>query len=295
MITKAMRFVIRHPAGEDGSENGGGAAEVAEGAEGAGESGKADDGGESDDVEAEAIAMGWKPKDQFKGDQSKWTPAAEFVERGKNILPMVQARVERQNKRIADLERTAQDLAKVNAEAEKRGYERAMKEAKEQRKAAIADGDAEAFEAADERIEDLRKKTEAVDKKVKQAPGPDPEYQEWEERNPWMQTPEMAEYAEFIGQKLRREGDNSSGLEFLNKLTAKVKAQFPDKFKNPRRESAPAVEGGTPSARKGGRTYNDLPADAKAACDRMMKNGFPGDDKAAKQFKDEFVKNYEWE
>ena len=43
------------------------------------------------EVETRALAMGWQPKEQFKGDPSKWRPAEEYVQRGEELLPIVQA------------------------------------------------------------------------------------------------------------------------------------------------------------------------------------------------------------
>jgi len=35
-----------------------------------------------DPYEAAAREQGWKPKEEFEGDEGKWRPAKEFVERG---------------------------------------------------------------------------------------------------------------------------------------------------------------------------------------------------------------------
>ena len=43
------------------------------------------------DVETRAKAMGWQPQTEFKGDPSKWRPAEEDVQRGEELLPIVQA------------------------------------------------------------------------------------------------------------------------------------------------------------------------------------------------------------
>jgi hypothetical protein len=52
------------------------------------------------------------------------------------------------------------------------------------------------------------------------------------------------------------------------------------------------VEGAAPAARRGGKSYADMPAEARAACDRMAKNGFGGDEKAMAKFKADYVKQY---
>lgn len=247
----------------------------------------------ADAVEAEAAKMGWTPKDQFKGDPAKWRPADEFVERGKNMLPIVQATVKRQATQIEELTRTVQDFASHMSKTEQRAYDRALTDLKSQRAAAVAAGDGETFAQIDDAIVDLRKEAEA--KAVKAAPakaGDDPVYEEWEGRNTWLKDPKMSAFGTAAANYLRSTGETSQGAEFLELVTKEVKARFPDKFTNPRREAAPAVEGAAPAARKGGKSYSDMPADARAACDRMAKNGYGSDAKAMGEFKASYVKQY---
>jgi hypothetical protein len=244
-------------------------------------------------VEAEAAKMGWTPKDQFKGDPAKWRPADEFVERGKNMLPIVQATVKRQEREIAELRQTTKEFADHLSKTEQRAYDRALLDLKQQRKEALAAGDGDTFEKVDEAIVDLRKEAEA--KAAKAAPAKaddDPVYAEWEGRNTWLKDPKMSAFGTAAANYLRSTGETAQGAEFLELVTKEVKAKFPDKFTNPRREAAPAVEGAAPAARKGGKSYADMPADARAACDRMAKNGFGGDEKGVAKFKADYVKQY---
>ena len=43
----------------------------------------------SDDLEAQARAMGWKPQEEFKGPAEKWVDAGEYIRRGEEVLPIV--------------------------------------------------------------------------------------------------------------------------------------------------------------------------------------------------------------
>ena len=123
-----------------------------------------------------------------------------------------------------------------------------------------------------------------------------PEYQEWEAANRWAVTDPVARtYAESYAEYLRKTGSKLVGAEFLDEVKKAVKKEFPDKFSNPRRNDPGAVEGSNPPAKKGGKTFADLPADAKAACERMARNGFDGKPKEMAEFKANFVKNFEWE
>ncbi len=245
----------------------------------------------SQDIIDEATKMGWTEKSQFKGDPAKWRPADEFVERGKNMLPIVKATVKRQEKEIAELKKTMQQFGEYHNQTEQRAYIKAMQNLKQQRADAIAKGDGVTFDKVDSEIDRL--KQEAEKKIVMQDQNEvDPVYEEWKGRNKWVEDPKLEKYAVKMGEYLRETGVTETGNDFLDMVAKKVKAEFPDKFTNSRRENAAAVEGGVPAARKGGKSFSDLPADARAACDRMAKNAYSADEKQREKFKAEYTKNY---
>jgi hypothetical protein len=283
---------MRAPADSEGAETGGAA--VVDNPNVDAETGDKDADEARQQIEARARSMGWTPKDEFKGDPTKWRDAGEFVERGENLLPLVKAQNKRLEREVAELKQTTRELGDYLSKTEQRAYDRAMADLKQQRKEALAAGDGDAFDKADEQIEQL--KSDAAAKAAKRAEkkddGADPVYTEWESRNPWLKDTELQEYAEFAAQKLRAGGEKATGADFLDLVAKKVKDQFPAKFTNPRRESAQSVEGAAPARRGGGKTYADMPAEARAACDRMAKNGFAGNDKAMASFKADYVKNY---
>lgn len=286
-------FVLRAPADGDGAEPGGAAAAGDQNQGGAAVSGEADEAQQQ--VEARARAMGWTPKDEFKGDPLKWRDASEFVERGEREVPLLRAQNKRLEAKITELGQTVREFADHLSKTEQRAYDRAIADLKQQRKEALASGDGDAFEAADEKIKEIER--DVAEKASKRATpkaddGADPVYTEWEARNTWLKDSELSDYAEFAAQKLRAGGERATGAEFLDLVAAKVKAQFPAKFTNPRRETAQAVEGAAPAARRGGKGYADMPAEARAACDRMAKNGFAGDEKGQAKFKADYVKQY---
>ena len=298
MLILRKFFVLRAPADGEGAEPGGAAATGDQNPGGAAGAGGDSNGGDDDaqqQLEARARQMGWTPKDEFKGDPAKWRDANEFVERGEREVPLLRAQNKRLEAKIGELSTTVREMGEYLTKTEQRAYDRAIADLKQQRKDALAAGDGDAFDKADEQLEQLKrdaaaKAAQRADKK--DDGGADPVYTEWESRNPWLKDAELSDYAEFAAQKLRAGGEKATGAEFLDLVAAKVKAQFPAKFTNPRRESAQAVEGAAPARRGGGKTYADMPADARAACDRMAKNGFAGNEEAAKKFRDQYVKQY---
>lgn len=293
MLNFRKKYSFLHAAaGDEGGSSSGGAATGGDNSNADASNDGADEAQQQ--LEARARGMGWTSKDEFKGDPSKWRDAGEFVERGESLLPLVKAQNKRLEREVAELKQTTREFAEHLSKTEQRAYDRAIADLKQQRKEALAAGDGDAFEKADDQIKEVERDmaAKAAKSAKKDDGGADPIYAEWEARNAWLKDAELSEYAEFAAQKLRAGGEKATGSDFLDLVAAKVKAQFPAKFTNPRRETAQAVEGATPARRGGGKAYADMPSEARAACDRMAKNGFGGDEKAMARFKADYVKQY---
>lgn len=256
-----------------------------EGDKGGGDNAEAQAQTAAPEVEEKARKMGWTPKEEFRGDPDKWRGAAEFVERGENMLPIVRKTVEKQEREIADLKKSIKEFSEYHTKTEQRAYERALKDLKTKQIEAVAAADTATFVEIDKEIAELNKDISVKPK----ASDEHPDYKPWLEKNKWAEDDtELAAYAEGQAVYLRKKGVKVEGAEFLDMVAERVKKEFPDKFSNPRRNSAPSVEGATNLAKRGGgRTYADLPAEARAACDRAVKNyGIK---------KEDYVKNYDWE
>lgn len=268
--------------------------EAQEGAEGGGTDVVVDEGQPPEiapDVLEKAEKMGWTPKDQFRGDPAKWRPADEFVERGENMLPIVRATVKRQEREIADLKQSMKQFAEYHDKTEQRAIAKAMDDLKGRRAAAIAAGDGAAFDRVDDEIDSLKKEIDAKPKPVK-ADESDPVFDEWLGRNKWAEDPKLQLFGAKYGEFLVESGEAARGNDLLELVAKEVRRAFPEKFENPRRAAAPSVESGAPSARKGGKSFADLPADARAACERMARNGYADKPKEAAAFRAEYTKTY---
>lgn len=287
MFYLRKQHVYRDEADENGEA--GGAAPEGDAAKGEGES---QTEGQSQtvtpEIEAEARKMGWTPQDEFKGDPAKWRPADEFVERGRNMLPILRKTVEKQQNELAELKKSIKEFAEYHSKTEQRAYAKAYGDLKAQQMEAVAAGNTEAFKQIDQKIEELHEEVSSkkpITVPKDDNPADDPVYMEWASRNKWVDTdPELSAYAEGQGLYLNK-SRGLRGLDLLEEVTRAVKQKFPEKFSNPRRNSAPSVEGATPVAKKGnGKTYADMPKEDRETCDRMVKRyGIS---------KDEFVKTY---
>jgi hypothetical protein len=233
------------------------------------------------EVTQEAIDTGWIPKDDFKGDKSKWRPAEEWVERGRTLIPIIKTQLRgtetKLEKALADLERqrkTTEKLLKMSETVGQEAYDRAKRELTQKQVQAVVDGDVETWQKLEDDKEKLTK-PEPI------APEPEPEinnpvFNEWHKTNDWyLKDPDLTDFANLHAQRINPEGGMDAGTLYTE-VEKKVKELFPHKFSNPNRENLSTVD--TPSQLGGeikptGKSYADLPADAKKQCNTWVKDG----------------------
>lgn len=259
---------------------------------------EAQSGGEARDYDAEARAAGWRPKDEFKGEESRWVDAETFVKRGEEWAPYVRANTQRLEEAIKaarqenkELRKTVKDFADHHTKVEQRAYERAVRDLLARQDEAVQAGDVQEVRAITKEMADLA--AEAAPGRSTQHPnGWTPDYAEavevFQEENPWFQKDKaMTAFAIALDQELAEQGKSYSAR--FKEIAKQIKEEFPHKFENPNRARAAAVGDGAPAAgRRSGRSFSDLPPDAKAMCDRFIKNGFI-------KSREDYVKNFQWD
>lgn len=239
---------------------------------------------EQQKVEQEAKNMGWSPKENWRGDPDKWIPADKFVERGKNLLPILQERLDRQTQEITELRGTIKQFGDHHKKALQDQKDAAIAQLKKARQEAFENRDAAAFEEADEKLAAAR--TQGVTDGGASTNGQDPnaqtvfspeQYEAWKSENTWYQQDQTLEkYADAVAPFVRDTNPHLRGKEFLDAVTKEVMTRHPEKFNNPNRDAPNAVsDGGSeykgPSREQ--KSFVDLPADAKVQCDRFVKEG----------------------
>ena len=259
-------------------------------------------------VEKEARVFGWVPKEEFRGTEESWVDAETFVKRGKEINPILRANNERlkkemeaerqkHNKELAELKQSAEEFKQFQKDAfarKQQQLETELSDLKNQRKEAIREGDADLVVELEDRIEDLKeeksKKPEpVVAALVQEETKLDPSLGQWLEGNKWFgQDVEATEVANALGVSLRKQFPNLSGKDFLDKLDEKLKQRVPELYGN-QNQTRSAVEGSTTRSapNSGKKSYDNLPAEAKAACDKFVKQGLF-------KSKQEYVELYDW-
>lgn len=255
-----------------------------------GKAASADHGSEiQSPAETLATMQGWTPKEDWvkQGkDPEKWRDAKGFLEYGAKNSALLNERLEKMTRRVEELttraergEQAAADLALLKAKAEERGYDRAKKEIMARHAAAVETGDGTAAAQAMEELTELKKPEPEKPPERQQPQGDTPEFTQWKKENNWFDNDkEMRRYADRQAKALALEYAQTrtrvSQEDFLAEVLSEVKGRFPDKFR-PNGSAPPPPDGGghgstqTNGSRKG-KSYDDLPSDAKAACDRII-------------------------
>jgi hypothetical protein len=257
----------------------------------------------SPEVVKQARDMGWVPETEWKGAPPKngFLDPAEYVRRGEKIMPIINARARKAEEKADRLERELQAQREEHRETVRR-IERMTTVALEQQRAQIeakysdridqaaATGDTdavrqarkeekEALAALDKRLEEPEEEKKARETKAQKVPA---DVEAWIEANPWYESDEeLKAVATAIHVKLLKEKPGMSLADNLAEVRKRVAKRYPEQFEaaveaaeeddEPKRRGSP-VEGGSRlqggAARSG---YSKLPAEAKAACDRFIK------------------------
>lgn len=256
-------------------------------------------------TEKEARVLGWVPKEEFR-DGDHWVDAEAFVKRGKEINPILRKnneillkKLDSANAEIAEVKKVAKEFEKFqkeNTEKKVRELQIELADLKEKKKDAVSQGDGAAVVAIDDAI-DAVKEQQAEAKVVKTVETPvvtapvtlDPIITGWMEENTWFtQDDKMTRIADAIGVSINQNYPQLSGKAFFKKLDEELEDVLPSRYKKVTRISP--VEGNTAPGNRGSskkQSYENLPAEAKAACDRFLKQGMI-------KSKDAYVLEYDW-
>jgi hypothetical protein len=197
-------------------------------------------------IEQKAMELGWRPKAEFEGGEEDFIEAKEFVRR----QPLFE-KISQQSREIKEVRKALEALKTHYTTVKETEYTRALNQLKEARKTAISEGDGERFDALDQEIKTVEGQVEAI-KEAKEQPlvqdtQVHPEFQAWLNQNKWFtETKYMRDWAEEYGQHLHARGASPS--EVLKQVSQAVKKEFPHKFTNPNKQTAPNVESGGKSS-----------------------------------------------
>jgi len=253
--------------------------------------------GEQDDTEVQARALGWAPKEDWRGAEEKWVDAATFLDKGRKQMPILLENNRRMAGELQDMRgkvgqlqalvqagmESMDELKKFHASDVERAVARERTRLKGELKAAREDGDTDRELEIHEEIADLAQLKNAGTTEKKPAANDPPQQQQQPVIDPdfiqWQQQPENAWFgvdkrktslAVGIAEDLRTDPKHRhlKGYDFYEKVSEEL-----DAYLGTPTRRADKVDGGRPSGNGGGggggngkRSFATLPADAKAAC-----------------------------
>ena len=209
---------------------------------------------EPSNLEQRAISMGWRPKEDFHGNEDDFIDAKEFVRR----QPLFK-KIESQSKQIKAVSKALEALKDHYTRVEEAAVQKAIDQMKTQRKQALVDGDGDNFELYDGEIKKAEQQLATIEqvkaRPIVEEPVVNPEWSAFQTRNPWYNTTaHMRVFADQLGSELASRGMSPSDV--LKKVEEEVRKEFPTKFRNPNKDSAPDVESSR-GVSKTGRTNED--------------------------------------
>ena len=243
---------------------------------------------EERNYEQEAKEQGWKPESEFTGPEDKWTDAKTFVEKGDKIAGILKSRLDRQDQQIRQLQTDNKQFGEhqknlLNKEKSKNAS--LLSELEVRRATAVNDGDGAAFTQIDREIQQVREDIRQPEPTNGQ--DIDPLGQAWLLNNDWYNTNQKLQtYADGLAEQIIHQG--YTGPAYYTELSRRVKESFPGEFENKRQVTQSVETGGTLETEGvSAHTYESLPPDAKAACDRFVSSGLTT--------KEDYVGTYEWD
>lgn len=201
---------------------------------------------QADPYEAEAREQGWRPKEEFDGDENKWRPAKEFVERGELF-----GKIDGLGKELKETRKALKMLQEHHSKVKETEFNRAVNELKVQQKKHLEEGNSDEYLKTTELLTDLKAEQKAREvigqQQAAQAQNQvDPRFTSWQEKNGWYaKDQEMRQFADTLGLGYAQANPGVDPDIVLEYVSKQVKQAFKDKFENPNRTKPSAVEGGS--------------------------------------------------
>jgi hypothetical protein len=250
----------------------------------------------------EASDQGWVPQDKYKGNPDHWVDAETFVKKGREIMPILRKNNETLLKELRStkeqlnsFKQTADEFKKFQTEAHAKkvsDLEAQLANLKVAKREALEQGDHDRVIAIDDAVDIVKDRQREAKEAAKAPPPPpvqqgvDPTLQAWLDRNEWFgQDVKKTQRVNALGAALKQANPNLQGPAFLEALDAEIEEVLGSQS---RQRPVSPVEGGN---RPGGvgnskHSYANLPADAKAACDRFVSQKL--------MTKEEYLNTYDW-
>lgn len=248
---------------------------------------------EPNEAEHAARLQGWVPKEEFRGSDDDWVDAGTFVQRGKEINPILrannqrlQAQVDSSQEQIAELQEQLAAVADQQAQGIETSVSSAIENLERQQFEAVGDQDFDTYQEIAARIREL---SASLPQHVSEEPAEVPlsgDLVEWLADKPWFEQDALkTELCQRTATELRQTYPNLLGKAYLHELERQLQLKYPTDFGNggaaPRQPTHSLVDSGAPQAtftspRSMG--VQDLPDDAREAMKKFVQAGQGNED-----------------
>lgn len=208
-------------------------------------------------METEARRQGWRPLAEYRGAAGKWKSAKKFIEDGQNYIPFLQKdlrEAREQNERIStemeglrtevgQTRQQMQQLLDFSRKSSQAGYDRAIRDLKQQQREAASTGDVTTFDKIEEQISAMDEERAAASEPAAPAPRKedppkpepkvtvDPAYGQWYSENPWFNRDRVLNAAMIEAHNgVLNESPGLGVYESLERAKEAVMVDFPKKF-----------------------------------------------------------------
>lgn len=238
-----------------------------------------------DPYEAAAREQGWRPKEEFEGDESKWRPAKEFVERGELF-----GKIDTLGKELKETKKALKMLQEHHSKVKETEFNRAVTELKSLQKKHLEEGNSDEYLKTTELLTDLKAEQKAREVLNQQQAEQnknqvDPRFVTWQEKNQWYtKDAEMRQFADTLGLGYAQANPGIEPDVVLEYVSQQIKKTFKDKFENPNRTKPSAVEGGS-AATNSKKDTVDLTDDERRVMNTFVRQGIMTKDEYIAQVK----------
>ena len=209
-------------------------------------------------AEEKASQRGWKPKEEWEGEEGQWVDAEEFNRNGElmDTISGLNKRDKAANDRIQKLEAAMKSLGDHNKKLAEIEYNKAVASLKKQKADALDNMDHQKVVDIDERLGDLKDSHKQIKDKESVEPQPtapqqNPALASWINDNTWYRdNPALRGAADniamaYVASNPHLKGDYSTVLAHVD---GQMRTEFPDKFGTKQRRPASTTEPREPGA-----------------------------------------------
>jgi len=234
-------------------------------------------------AEEKAMSSGWRPEEEWNGDEDDWIDAKTFNRNGEFM-----SRIQHQSKELTSLREESETLKKGmkelgehNKKIAEQEFKKAMSALKREKVLALEEEDHVSVVDIDERMDDLKDTKKDMDtaetlEKPPENVAPNPVFVDWSTTNTWYGKDSILRgAADAVGMEYADKNPGAPIEDVLAYVTKTIKDEFPNKFGNIKRDNPSSVteKSGTRKTKKNKYTPKDLTAEQKQFAKMFVDTG----------------------